>query len=95
MWRINYTYEKSELQNWPWVLAVGLELVFGPPNPRSEGLIAGNLGVCSFIVSCSLTVFVVFGFWIVAEESVASRSVKWWLWLSHLKYFERKFTEKE
>ena len=93
---LHYNNEKyGEIRNLPWVLAVGLELVFGPPNPRREGLIVGNLGVCSFIVSCSLTVSVVFGFCIVADESVVSRSVKWWLWLSHLKCFERKFTKKE
>ena len=63
----------------PWVLAVGLELVLGPPNPRREGLIVGMERVSSFTVSCMLTVSVVFDFGKVEDESVASRSVRWWL----------------
>ena len=63
----------------PWVLAVGLELVLGPPNPRREGLIVGKVRVSSFIVSGMLTISVVLDFGIVEDESVASRSVRWWL----------------
>ena len=70
----------------PCVLAVGLELVFGPPNPRREGLIVGKVSASSFIVSWILIVSVVFDFGIVEDESVASRSVRWWLWLSHLDF---------
>ena len=58
---------------------MGLELVLGPPNPRREGLIVGNVDVSSFIASWVFTISVVHGFGIVEDVSVTSRSVKWWL----------------
>ena len=67
----------------PPVLAVGLELVFGPPNPIKGELTVGQADTSNGEMSSLQFSFI--SFCPNVDVSVTSRSVSWWLWLSHLK----------
>ena len=70
----------------PPALAVGLELVFGPPNPIKGELTVGQADTSNGEMSSLQFSFI--SFCPNVDVSVTSRSVSWWLWLSHLKNYQ-------